>query len=384
MPILFLTSMLPSMRSSGGEVVSQAVIDALRAADHEVTVVGYRRSGTDPPVHRDDLTAGDWHIETSGAGARPVLWMARALATGQPYTFAKFRSAKYLRAARIGVARGPDAIVIDHAATAWVLPRLNARGPYAYLAHNVEHTLHGSRRGPLAPIRSREARLLREAEIELATTASRVWALTEEDADCLKALGGDGRVVTISPPATQVDEFLSKVRAEADVRLLGTWTWAPNATGLRWFLSGVVPRLPPETTVEVAGKGADALCRGCPGVLAVGTVADASQFLRGARALAVPSLEGAGVQIKTLDAIATGLPVVATRTALRGIQAPPPSVSCAETPEGFAGALVTALRGGPRPDVREAALSWSRVRRRAFEAKVATEANQLGNAGDAR
>ncbi|HKP88792.1 MAG TPA: hypothetical protein VJT75_02340, partial [Thermoleophilaceae bacterium] len=72
MRAVVLTNVLPGGRRGGGEVVSQNVIDALRAAGHEVRVVGYRRAG-DPPLDRPGETcAGTRPIETRAAGARAL------------------------------------------------------------------------------------------------------------------------------------------------------------------------------------------------------------------------------------------------------------------------------------------------------------------------
>src|SRR2546430_627582 len=50
MEILFLSTVLPHGRVAGGEIGSHAVLDALAAAGHDVTVVGYRRAGEGRPA----------------------------------------------------------------------------------------------------------------------------------------------------------------------------------------------------------------------------------------------------------------------------------------------------------------------------------------------
>jgi hypothetical protein len=45
-----------------------------------------------------------------------------------------------------------------------------------------------------------------------------------------------------------------------------------------------------------------------------------------AKVVAIPTLSGGGIQIKTLDAIASGSAIVATPVALRGISDPPATV----------------------------------------------------------
>src|SRR4029077_15790218 len=106
---------------------------------------------------------------------------------------------------------------------------------------------------------------------------------------------------------------------EVDVAVLGTWTWSANRAGLKWFLGEVCPHLPPWLAVEVAGAGSEALEGSAPGVRMRGRVPEVMPFLQRARVVAVPSVRGEGVQINTLDAIASGRAVVATPIATRGI-----------------------------------------------------------------
>src|SRR5260370_16911839 len=118
-----------------------------------------------------------------------------------------------------------------------------------------------------------------------------------------------------------------------DVALMGTWTWRINAASLDWFVSQVLPLLPAHTSVAVAGAGADHLRGRYPNVTICGRVDDGSAFLRSARVVAVPSTARAGVQIKTLDAIASGRPVVPSSLPMRGIEHPPPTTHVPQAPD---------------------------------------------------
>ncbi len=63
MNILFLTTVLPSQRKTGGEIASQSFIDALEKAGHNVVVVGYQRRG-DTPTVTSEISIGERYIET--------------------------------------------------------------------------------------------------------------------------------------------------------------------------------------------------------------------------------------------------------------------------------------------------------------------------------
>jgi glycosyltransferase involved in cell wall biosynthesis len=155
-----------------------------------------------------------------------------------------------------------------------------------------------------------------------------------------------------------------------DVATIGSWTWDANAAGLRWFVDQVVPLLAAGTRVGVAGAGAAEITAGNPNVTYEGRVPDARQFLAKGRVVVVPSVAGAGVQIKSVDAIGTGLPVVGTSLAMRGIDTPPATVQIADEPEGFAQALREQLSSPPDQSDREDAEAWARERRETFTRRM--------------
>ncbi|MBA2348673.1 MAG: glycosyltransferase, partial [Solirubrobacterales bacterium] len=194
MQVLFATTLHPGARSSGGERVSAAFVDALRAAGHRVTVLGYRRSGASlSPRSPEDLDVGPRAIETRRAGVWPVWWMVRALVRGVPYSAAKYDGRAYRRAFAQALARlDGGLVVIDHAQLSWLLELLPAGPRVVLLAHNVEHRLYAEQaRGPglAARINGREARRVLDRERALCARADTVWTLTAADRDRLAALG---------------------------------------------------------------------------------------------------------------------------------------------------------------------------------------------------
>lgn len=373
MQILFLTTLHPGARRSGSEIASAAFVEALRDQGHAVRAIAYRRAGSDPPLTADDVAVADRHIETRSAGARPALWMARAVLSRRAYSVAKYVSAAFRRSVAAELRdRPPALVVVDHAQLGWLVPRNGWAVPHVYLAHNVEHRLYaqlaaagGRRRWANA----REASLIRGTEEALCRSAREVWTLTAEDADALHALGHHARVRSFDLPPSPSPAPPSTCRR--DIAVLGTWTWDANAAGLRWLVDRACPHLPAGVNVDVGGAGADEIVAGIERVRACGRVPDAMEFLQSARVVAVPAVAGAGVQVKTLEAIASGRPVVATPTALRGIADEPPTVRIEEDPKRFGAALGEAVAGAPDPAVARTAKGWAHARRRRFNAQLA-------------
>lgn len=364
--VLFLTTILPGERRVGGEIVSAHVIEALRSLGHQVQVLGYARPGY---VARDGELAVEYRpAETRGAPLRAVKWLASALLRRNAYSMEKFMGSAYSAAVESALSmRAWDRIILDHAQMGWLLPLLHGQR-IVHISHNCEGMLyagqaqhgHALRRAVFA----REARLMREAERQLARHTGSVWTLTEAQAEAFREMGASS-VPVIPVPPMPLPEGFRLTEPECDVALLGTWSWGPNRAGLDWFCREVVP-LVPGIRVRVGGAGADDLRGRFGNIEIAGRVPDAAAFLAGARVIAVPSVAGDGIQIKTLDAVAIGRPVVATPFALRGIDDLPSRVKAAETPQAFATALQEALAGR----TKSAADGWQTQRMDRFRAAL--------------
>ena len=389
--VRFLTTVVPTGRRSGGEIVSQGFLDAMTAHGANVAVVGWwppdpqTLPTRETPADESDaggslriVAAGRRHIETADAPRRvKARWLMDALARRMPYSAAKYRGDSYVEA--IAAAGHADIVVVDHAQVAWALDGQPQPGPVVHIAYNVEHRLYedsaaGADSRFARMLLAREGRLVRTVEVQLAAHADVVWTLTEDDGDAFRRLGAR-RVVSFAVPGRAGTG--TPTTSRSGIRLIGNWTWMPNAEGLRWFCSEVVPRLPDGTEIVVAGGGADWLATH-PRIRYLGRVDDADAFIAGARVLAVPSIAGAGVQIKTLDAIAAGGWLVATPFALRGIADPPPSVTASDDPQAFAAALERLLADPVTLAPSTESLEWSARRRDAFVAQVAAELDGLG------
>lgn len=375
MGVVVLTTVLPSGQRGGGELVSQRIVDALSGGGCSVRVVGYRRPEDASPENPGELCAGRRPIETSAAGPRALGWMARALATRTPYSCAKYDSRAYMRAAGAAMADMPAAVIADHAQTEFAIRRGAAgRVPLVFVAHNAESRAYaglGEGAGRAARwVNGRESRLVRGVEAKLAGRARQVWTLTADDAAYFRDLNPAADVRILDVPSAIEPVASGAAEPQCDVALIGSWSWKANALGLRWFVSEVVPRLSPNCTIEVAGRGCDWLRGRHANVAVHGVVPDAQAFLARARVVAVPAVGGVGVQVKTLDAIATGASVVATPVAVRGLGPLPASVTVAGSAADFAAALEQPAPAPVREAGRADALAWTTARQARFDASV--------------
>jgi polysaccharide biosynthesis protein PslH len=389
MNVLFFTTILPRHQRMGSEVASHCFITALRRAGHQVRVVGYMRR--DDPFEPDqtEVVVGQRYIETNQAKGYPLLWMLLSFLLNLPYSSAKYYSQAYRRQVKTLLAQTPDAVVVfDHPQLGWLRDLVSPGHPQIMIAHNIEHDIYRqhaqSTHHPLAAwIYRREARLIQQWEDQLAMATDRVWALTDQDAHYFSKLGA---VQTVALPASFTDPALTQASPAAplktcDIGLIGSWAWKPNQQGLRWFLETVYPLLPRDLLIQVAGRGADwlndpAQANQYPNLRYCGFVPNAQVFMAQAKVVAIATLSGGGIQIKTLDAIASGSAIVATSIALRGIPNHPATVQVADQPQDFATALLAAIRQ-PQADSNALAQSWQQQRQTQFLREIGQSIDDL-------
>jgi glycosyltransferase involved in cell wall biosynthesis len=268
-----------------------------------------------------------------------------------------------------------DLVIIDHVQMSWLADTIAHQGRTVGLAHNIEHQMYRSfgndqSSGMRSWIFRREGRLLEKLETRFANQVDQMWALTKHDADYFQKIKENGDAKEIPLPASAPPSKPASVLKEFGIGLIGSWTWKANEEGLRWFFDMVYPHCSRDISICIAGNGAGWLDGRYPNVRYMGFVDDARVFLEKARVVAIPTLSGGGIQIKTLDAIASGSPIVATPLALRGIADPPSTVSVAETAEEFADKLLAALNTTNTESSTALAIEWSRQRNTFFSDQV--------------
>ncbi|MDJ0616375.1 MAG: glycosyltransferase [Calothrix sp. MO_192.B10] len=373
MKIIFLTTILLSKNCNGGEVASQCFIDALRHNGHKVSVVGYLRKG-DTLEHnpQDTFVVDERYTETSKSKFDALIWLFFSFLKGLPYSSAKYYSHTYINLVnKLLATEDYDIIIIDHAQLGWIERFIDTKIKLIFIAHNVEHQIYEDNFKKVGNLLSkfiyqREAVLIRVLEERLLCISEQVWTLTEHDSKYLDQLGRLGKTKTFAIPPNLTNLQHKAMTKCFDIGLLGSWSWKANIEALQWFLESVYPYLPTHLSIHIAGKGADWLRGKYPNVTYRGVVPDAQEFMAQAKVVAIPTLSGSGIQIKTLDAIGSGSLIVATPIAMRGISHPPSTITVTENPEKFAQYLVSAAALSSTDHYCDDAKNWYCTRRDEF------------------
>lgn len=198
-------------------------------------------------------------------------------------------------------------------------------------------------------------------------TAGRVGAISPTDIATLNRLGGRSDVEYL-PPLMR-PRMLDRSRAVAGSVLVTTnFSYSPNVESLAWFLREVWPRVSDAARLTVAGldEGGQlaALCRRHKRVNYVGWLDPAGLDHAFAKtAVAVnPTRSGSGFQVKLLDAIARGVPIVSTAWSNKlG-----PTIPSSDDPAELAALITARLEPSSTPAFdyasfyREACAAWER------------------------
>jgi GT2 family glycosyltransferase/glycosyltransferase involved in cell wall biosynthesis len=223
-----------------------------------------------------------------------------------------------------------DAIVVSrHYVLAPLAPLLRRLAPRAQLVfdsvdlHFLREQREAHHRGGGAGLRAAEA--TRAAELALVASADRTWVVSPRERELLAELAPGARVELVSN-ALETDEGTPGPEARADVVFVGGFAHAPNVDAAEWLVRDIWPLVHaarPELRLHLVGNAPPATLRAlatAPGIVLHGQVPDLDALLDRCRASVAPLRFGAGVKGKVNQAMARGLPVVATGCAAEGMQ----------------------------------------------------------------
>ena len=215
-------------------------------------------------------------------------------------------------AARVAeAARSADVVFLDQVETVWCAEGLTT--PHALHLHYLARL----DRGLGAPHRRQFRQVLDQerAERRAIRTIDELVASSPVVAAELRrrAPAAD---VTIAPLSLDPSLYRpAPLDGPPTAGLIGTATWPPTAAALRVLLEDVWPRVQaPDASLVVAGRGTQRFG-------GIGEVDSAGDFFQGLSLLLFPLPRGSGMKVKTLEAMASGVPVVTTPAGAEGIEA---------------------------------------------------------------
>jgi glycosyltransferase involved in cell wall biosynthesis len=363
--VAWLTHFVPAPENTGGRIRVARLARAL-AAREGVAIDLYARvaahdRGTPLPVGGEGPWARVEAIAPSfwQVGGSPP-WLPRP-ARSMPRGLAKGLLAEH--------ARSPyDAVVASHCFAARGL--VGEGGPLLVVdEHNVESDFMPQGGGA-----GYEKLAMERFERAVWRRAAAVSVVSEGDAARVRRFcRGE---VAVVPNGIVLERYQFRApssREGTGVLFVGLLAYGPNVEAAKVLAREVMPRLRgrvPGAYLTLVGSHPSAEVRALagPGVRVEADVPSVAPFFDGHAAYAMPLAAGAGTSLKVLEPLAAGLPLVATRFAVRGYDAiGADHYVPAEGADEMADALALVLEG-------RAALDPMAERARAFAASYAWDA----------
>jgi polysaccharide biosynthesis protein PslH len=334
---LLVTVSTPTLDSGTG-LRTYGVIAAL-ARDHPVDVAYITWGSSHPAAEYRALANVTLRALHASRGPHRLLEYLRTRARGGPSQLARGVSPELAAAGR--AAPPGTRVIADGPAPAAALLSLARAREVIYLAHNLESS---GFRGNSPGLRQFERRVLR--------TFSESWMATRADERGAKALAGEAIVTRYVPNVVDTAGIEPVAPARAGrLLLVGDFTYEPNREALEFVISSVLPALwqrMPDVRFMAIGRGVPAATRDSR-IETPGFVEDLAGAYRAADVVLVPLLRGGGSPLKFVEALAYGLPVVASAHAGRLLEdgVPGRDFLAAADPAEFAEAI-EALLADPR------------------------------------
>ena len=188
-------------------------------------------------------------------------------------------------------------------------------------------------------------------EAEVCSGFSACLATTDEDAQALRSAGVDARLEVL--PNGVDERFFRCARKEETDSLLfvGTMYYPPNVDAATWFSKRVFPRIKavkPRARLRLVGSRPTRAVRRLArisGVEVTGAVRDIMPYLERTTAFVAPIRIGGGFPNKVAEALAAGVPTIATPAAHAGLPGLVPGAHLVEAthPEEFASSTLQLL-----------------------------------------
>lgn len=291
------------------------------------------------------------HAVEPSRGPQRARSYAHARLRGVPASIARGVSPELLARAR---SLSEDArrgrVIADGPIAAAALTPLARQRAVIYNAHNLEsgfrHELDGRRL-----MRALGARELRSFERTLLRDAAESWMVSEADMAGARELCPTAHLRYV-PNVVDVAAIppVSPLTSQPRAIFVASFHYEPNRRGLRFLLEEVFPLVwaeLPQARLALVGAGLEQAPSSDERVEALGFVEDLATAYASARCAVVPLLQGGGTPLKLIEALAHGLPVIATSRAATGLRLHD-GEDCllANGARAFAEALIAVLRDG--------------------------------------
>jgi polysaccharide biosynthesis protein PslH len=328
MRVLFVTNRFPGMLMRGDQLRAFQQIRLL-AQRHAITLLSFGAPEGDSQGEAE-LVAGCERIIIAQRDSLGLAWRAlRAMFSDMPLQVAAFDQVP--GSARLHELLSTVQFDLAHVQLARLGPMLQRLQPLPCVLDLVDAlSVNMARRaeldrGPLRLVARMDARRLAQYERRICTQARSVAVCSAPDR---QAIGADNIHLVRNGVDLERFPFVATAARGGDIVFVGNLGYFPNIDAASWFAEEVMPlvneRLPKARLKLVGARPATRLRRlaaRLPQVDLIGQVPEVHSYLASAAVAVVPLRSGSGQQLKVLEAMAAGTPVVSTSLSAAGLDA---------------------------------------------------------------
>ena len=208
-------------------------------------------------------------------------------------------------------------------------------------------------RGPHVPMLKWEADRVKKYEVEMMRSFDYGMVVAQSDRNYLISEDSNLKLAVI-PVGIDLDYFIRSepVEDESVPHLLftGTMSYFPNIDAACYFCHQILPLIQekiPSVHFSIVGSNPKKIVQklASPSVTVTGTVPDTRPYFNQSSVFVSPMRSGSGLQVKHLEAMATGLPIVTTPLGASGLEGTWGEHLCvAETPKDFANRTIQLIQ----------------------------------------
>ncbi len=358
MKILMLTPYLPYPLLSGGQIRTYNLLKKL-ANKHEVTLFALIKDA-DETKHVPELEKYCKKVKVFKRSSRPftISNIIRTAFSTYPFLVIRNHVPEVIQAVEQELeAEHYDLI---HAETFYMMPHIPKTSiPTLLVEQTIEYLGYESyaKKAPalVQPLLNIDVKKIKHWEKHYWNESKTLIVMSDDDKKFIGKEIGDASKIEVVANGVDTDWFEQKSEnrpSQPTLLSVGTFKWLPNVEAVDFLVQKVWPLIKdqlPHIKLWIVGNAPTRTVMNYQKkdetITVSGTIPDIRDAFKGAHVLVAPVFSGKGTRYKILEAMASGTPIVATSTAVEGLEvAHGTHVLTSDTAEGIAELVVTLIK----------------------------------------